>query len=89
MAKAAWGLADEIVSTVLLAFDGPIIISPAMNADADKARRAAEHRPLKADGMVIIDPVDGHWSCGEVGAGTMAEPGDIFNVIAEQLTAKR
>ena len=46
MAKAALGLADEIVSTVLLAFDGPIIVAPAMNVQMwCKPPGAAEHRP--------------------------------------------
>ena len=44
---------------------------------------------LRADGMVIIDPETGHLSCGEVGAGRMAEPEVIFNVIAEQLAEDR
>ena len=42
---------------------------------------------LRADGMVIIGPETGHLSCGEVGAGRMAEPEVIFKVIAEQLAA--
>ena len=40
---------------------------------------------LRADGMVIIGPETGHLSCGEVGAGRMAEPDAIFSVIAEEL----
>ncbi len=87
VAKAALGLADEIVSTVLLAFDGPIIVAPAMNwqmwSKPPVQRNIAQ---LRADGMVIIDPEAGHLSCGEVGVGRMAEPDTIFNVIAEQLS---
>ena len=46
VAKAALGLADEIVSTVLLAFDGPIIVAPAMNVQMwSKPPVRAEHRP--------------------------------------------
>jgi phosphopantothenoylcysteine decarboxylase/phosphopantothenate--cysteine ligase len=86
VAKAALGLADEIVSTVLLAFDGPIIVAPAMNAQMwlkpPVQRNIAQ---LRADGMVIIDPDTGHLSCGEVGTGRMAEPAVIFDVIAEEL----
>ena len=87
IAKAALGLADEIVSTVLLAFSGPVIMAPAMNwqmwCKPPVVRNVAQ---LRADGMLIIDPESGHLSCGEVGAGRMAEPAAIFNVIAEQLS---
>ena len=80
------GLADDIVSTVLLAFDGPIILAPAMNVQMwNKPAVQRNVAQLRADGMVIIDPEAGHLSCGEVGAGRMAEPEVIFKVIAEQL----
>ena len=88
VAKAAVGLADEIVSTVLLAFDGPTIFAPAMNVQMWlKPAVQRNIAQLRADGAVIIDPETGHLSCGEVGAGRMAEPAVIFNVIAEQLAA--
>ncbi|MGO9113701.1 MAG: flavoprotein [Thermoguttaceae bacterium] len=88
IAKAALGLADEIVSTVLLAFDGPIIIAPAMNVQMwSKPPVQRNIAQLRRDGMVIIDPEIGHLSCGEVGAGRMAEPAVIFKVIEEQLAA--
>ena len=55
IAKAALGLADEIVSTVILAFDGPIIVAPAMNwqmwCKPPMVRNVAQ---LRADGMVIV-----------------------------------
>ena len=88
IAKAATGLADEVASTVLLAFEGPIIVVPAMNvvmwSKPPVQRNIAQ---LRADGMLIIDPDSGHLSCGEVGAGRMAEPAAIFKVIADQLAA--
>ncbi len=86
IAKAALGLADEIVSTVLLAFDGPIVVAPAMNVEMwSKPPVRRNIAQLRADGMVIIDPETGRLSCGEVGAGRMAEPAAIFEVIREQL----
>jgi phosphopantothenoylcysteine decarboxylase/phosphopantothenate--cysteine ligase len=90
VAKAALGLADEIVSTVLLAFDGPIIVAPAMNVQMwTKPPVQRNIAQLRADGMVIVGPDTGHLSCGEVGAGRMAEPEVIFDVIKEQLAAIR
>ncbi len=88
VAKAALGLADEIVSTVLLAFDGPIIVAPAMNVQMwSKPPVQRNIAQLRADGMLIIGPDSGHLSCGEVGAGRMAEPEVIFEVIKKQLAA--
>ena len=40
---------------------------------------------LRADGRVIVGPESGHLSCGEVGEGRMAEPEELFKVIAEEL----
>lgn len=86
LAKAALGLADDLLSTVLLAFDGPVIMAPAMNCEM--WRKPAVQRnvaQLRADGIVLIDPEEGYLSCGEVGAGRMADPAKILQVIAELL----
>jgi phosphopantothenoylcysteine decarboxylase len=89
LAKAALGLADEIVSTTLLSFTGPIIFAPAMNVEMwckpPVQRNVAQ---LRADGRVIIGPESGHLSCGEVGEGRMAEPEIIFDAIATELAKK-
>jgi len=88
LAKAAVGLADEIVSTVLLTFNGPTIFAPAMNVEMWlKPAVQRNIAQLRADRAVIIEPEIGHLSCGEVGAGRMAEPEVIFNAIANQLAA--
>ena len=89
LAKAACGLADDLVSTVLLSFDGPIIMAPAMNdkmwAKAVVQRNVAQ---LRADGVVLVDPEEGYLSCGAIGAGRMASPERLFAAIAEQLKRK-
>jgi phosphopantothenoylcysteine decarboxylase/phosphopantothenate--cysteine ligase len=89
LAKAAVGLADDLLSTILLAFDGPVVMAPAMNCEM--WRKPAVRRnvaQLAADGIVLVDPEEGYLSCGEVGEGRMASPETIFQVIEEQL-AKR
>ncbi len=89
LAKAAWGLADDLLSTVLLAFVGPVILAPAMNCEM--WRKPAVQRnvaQLLSDGMIFVDPEEGYLSCGEVGAGRMASPEKIFQVLADEL-AKR
>jgi phosphopantothenoylcysteine decarboxylase/phosphopantothenate--cysteine ligase len=90
LAKAAWGLADDLLSTVLLAFDGPVLMAPAMNALMwQKPAVQRNVAQLRADGIVLIDPEEGYLSCGMTGPGRMAEPEKIFRTIAERLEASR
>jgi phosphopantothenoylcysteine decarboxylase len=86
LAKAACGLADDLLSTVLLAFDGPVILAPAMNVRMwQKPAVERNVAQLRADGLVLVDPEEGYLSCGQLGAGRMASPEKLFQVIAEQL----
>ena len=89
LAKAACGLADDLLSTTLLSFDGPIIMAPAMN-DKMWAKPAVERNvaQLRADGVILIDPEEGYLSCGAVGAGRMASPEKLFSAIAAALKEK-
>jgi phosphopantothenoylcysteine decarboxylase/phosphopantothenate--cysteine ligase len=86
LAKAAAGLADDLLSTVLMSFDGPVIMAPAMN-DRMWQQPAVQRNvaQLRADGLLLIDPEEGYLSCGTRGVGRMAEPETIFQVIVEQL----
>ncbi len=87
LAKAALGLADDLLSTLTLAFAGKIIVAPAMNCEM-WAKPAVQRNveQLRRDGFVIIDPEEGWLSCRQQGAGRMASPETIRAVIAEQLT---
>ncbi|HUT12428.1 MAG TPA: flavoprotein [Thermoguttaceae bacterium] len=88
LAKAATGLADDLLSTTLLSFAGPILMAPAMNArmwEKPAVQRNAEQ--LRIDGVILIDPEEGYLSCGTRGPGRMASPERIFEAIAEQLEA--
>ncbi len=86
LAKAAGGLADDLLSTVLLSFGGPVIMAPAMN-DRMWQKPAVQRNveQLRADGVVLVDPEVGYLSCGTRGPGRMASPEKIFQVIAGQL----
>ncbi|MCS7238742.1 MAG: phosphopantothenoylcysteine decarboxylase [Thermoguttaceae bacterium] len=87
IAKAALGLADDLLSTLVLAFTGPILIAPAMNtAMWQKPVVQRNIQQLRQDGVEIIEPETGYLSCGMVGAGRMAEPERIFARIVEILT---
>ncbi|HYW81555.1 MAG TPA: flavoprotein [Thermoguttaceae bacterium] len=86
LAKAAHGLGDDLLSTVLLAFDGPVIMAPAMNSrmwEKPAVQRNVEQ--LRADGVLLVDPEEGYLSCGTSGQGRMASPEKIFEVIAQTL----
>ncbi|HUG92172.1 MAG TPA: flavoprotein [Planctomycetaceae bacterium] len=78
LAKAACGLADDLLSTLVLAFTGPILLAPAMNADmwAKPAVQRNVER-LRDDGFHFVEPGCGWLSCGVTGPGRMADPAEI------------
>lgn len=86
LAKAALGLADDLLSTVFLSFEGPVLMAPAMNCVMwQKPAVQRNVAQLRADGVLLIDPEEGYLSCGMRGRGRMAEPETIFRAIAERL----
>lgn len=88
LAKAAWGLADDLLSTLLLSFDGPLLMAPAMNSLMwQKPAVQRNVAQLRTDGVALIDPEEGYLSCGTHGPGRMAEPETLFRAIAERLQA--
>jgi len=75
LAKAAHGIADDLVSTLILSFDKPILFAPAMNSVMwNKPAVQRNVLQLQDDGMIFIGPESGHLSCGETGVGRMSEP---------------
>jgi phosphopantothenoylcysteine decarboxylase len=86
LAKATHGLADDLLSTVLLSFDGPIVMAPAMNNKMwEKPAVQRNVAQLRADGVLLIDPEEGYLSCGTYGQGRMASVEKIYDVIAAEL----
>ena len=84
LAKAAGGIADDLVTTTLLAFPGPILMAPAMNTVMwNKPATQRNVRRLTEDGIHFVGPASGHLGCGDSGAGRMAEPEEIFAAIEE------
>jgi len=83
MARMAQGLADDLLTTTLLATTAPVWIAPAMNCDM-WAKPAVQRNAnqLREDGVTLIDPEDGWLSCGQVGAGRMANPIVILKTLA-------
>lgn len=82
MARAALGLADDLLGTLYLAFKGPVLMAPAMNDQM--WRRPAVQRnvaQLQADGVRMVGPGEGWLSCRTTSVGRMAEPDEIFAAI--------
>jgi phosphopantothenoylcysteine decarboxylase len=90
LAKAACGLADDLLSTLLLSFAGPVIFAPAMNNHMwEKPAVQRNVSRLRDDGYLFVDPEEGYLSCGAIGAGRMASPERIIEVIADVLARGR
>ncbi len=87
LAKAATGLADDLLSTTLLSVAGPVLLAPAMNSRM-WAKPAVKRnvQQLRDDGLILIDPEEGYLSCGTRGPGRMASPETIYEVIRKTLT---
>lgn len=86
--KLAGGIADDALSTLLLAFTGkPLYLAPAMNTQMWENPAVQRNiARLEADGVHIIPPASGPLACGAEGAGRMAEPEEIIERIEELKT---
>ena len=83
IAKMRYGLADNLLTSVLLATKAPIVIAPAMNTGMWESLVTQENiAALKARGVVVVEPEDGELACGVKGKGRMMEPTAIAAVIA-------
>ncbi|OZA04464.1 MAG: phosphopantothenate synthase [Polynucleobacter sp. 24-46-87] len=84
MAKLSLGLADDLLTTLCLARDCPLLLAPAMNKqmwEHDATQRSVKR--LIEDQVSLLGPTSGAQACGEVGYGRMLEPAEI----TEQLIA--
>ena len=90
LAKVAHGQADDLLTTLVLARDCPLLLAPAMNRqmwEAPATRRNADQ--LKSDGITLLGPDCGEQACGEVGFGRMLEPDDLLDSLAARFQPKR
>lgn len=80
--KIASGIADDMLTTTILATKAPIFICPAMNTNMYENPVVQQNiQALKDKGYNIIDPIEGRLACGDIGKGKMAEPIDIVSEI--------
>jgi phosphopantothenoylcysteine decarboxylase/phosphopantothenate--cysteine ligase len=83
LAKLAHGFAGDFLTTVYLAFTGPVLIAPAMNANMWSHPAPQENlRLLRARGHFIVEPEEGFLACGMIGPGRLAEPSRIADAVA-------
>lgn len=82
MAKLAHGIADDMLSTTLLATKAPILLAPAMNTGMWTADATQENlQILLKRGVQTIGPGSGFLACGDTGAGRMSEPVEIVEAV--------
>ncbi|HVP08191.1 MAG TPA: bifunctional phosphopantothenoylcysteine decarboxylase/phosphopantothenate--cysteine ligase CoaBC [Burkholderiales bacterium] len=78
MAKAAQGLADDLLSTLVLARRCPLMLAPAMNVEMwQNPATQRNAKLLHADGVLLSGPASGGQACGEMGMGRMSEPAEV------------
>jgi phosphopantothenoylcysteine decarboxylase/phosphopantothenate--cysteine ligase len=79
LAKLAQGFADNVLTQTALAFDGPVLLAPAMNPRMwANAATQANLELLRARGVELVGPEEGDTAEGEFGVGRMSEPRTIF-----------
>lgn len=85
MAKFAMGRADDLLTTVALATEAPLVVAPAMNVHMWRNPvTQANVEALRARGVVVIEPESGELACGDVGEGRLA----ALSVITEAILAE-
>jgi phosphopantothenoylcysteine decarboxylase/phosphopantothenate--cysteine ligase len=86
IARMAAGLGDGLLGSVHLAFDGPVLIAPAMNTRMWlHPATAANLATLRGRGVGVVEPGSGLLADGEVGVGRLAEPADIADAAEARL----
>lgn len=86
LAKIAHGLADDFLTTLVLATRAPLIVAPAMNVNMWENRATRGNLEiLKARGVKIVDPEEGYLACGMVGHGRLASLESISSAVCEAL----
>ena len=89
MARTAQGLASDLLSTMVLARDCPLLIAPAMNRQMwENPATQRNVAQLITDGVQVLGPASGEQACGEVGAGRMLAPEEILEAVISFFTPK-
>ena len=90
IAKMAHGIADDMLTTTILACKCPKIISPAMNTGMFENQIVQDNlKTLKKYGMQVIEPASGYLACGDSGAGKMPEPEVLLQYILREVAYEK
>lgn len=90
MGKIACGIADDMLSTTVMATRAPVLVAPAMNTGMwENAAVQQNVKTLRARGVEIVAPVSGHLACGDSGAGKLEDVAVIAERACELLFAKK
>ncbi len=96
LAKMSCGLADDLLSTVILATTAPVVVAPAMNTEMWRNPATQDNvARLRSRGIDVVQPEDGELACGEVGEGRLASIETIYAHLeaacgrARQLSGRR
>ena len=90
LAKFAAGIADDFLTTMQLAYAGPLVVAPAMNTNMwDHPATRENIETLRGRGVIVVEPGAGELACGMVGPGRLAEIEKIANAADEALGRSR
>ncbi len=90
IAKLAHGLANDFLSTLYLAFRGPVVIAPAMNVNMwEHPSTQTNVETLREASHTIVGPGEGYLACGMTGAGRLAEPQAIADAVERVIQKRR
>ena len=90
LAKLAHGLADDLLSTLSLARNCPLLVAPAMNLQMwNNPATQRNVATLRGDGITLLGPASGEQACGETGLGRMIEPEEIVEDLVAYFQPKR
>lgn len=88
--KIANGIADDMLSTTVMATKSKIIMAPAMNTVMYESAAVQENiQKLKKRGVTFIEPLEGLLACNDIGKGKMEDPENIIDVVMHYLTSTR
>lgn len=90
IAKLKCGIADDMLTTTALAMEGAMLVAPAMNTHMYEKKVTQDNiAALKKYGYEVIEPIEGHLACGDVGKGKMPEPEVLLEYIYKAILREK
>ncbi len=90
LGKAAYGVADDMLTTTILAAKAPVLVAPAMNTNMYKSAAVQENiKKLEERGYSFLTPGSGRLACGDEGIGKLAPVEDIVAAVLEKLQLRQ